>query len=458
MLSTLRDYAAGLSGADSTVRDGHARHFGELARLSTEQLVGPDPAAWARRMNRASADLDAALDWAARTGNADLGLSISAPLWRWWRTTGRLAEGRGRLNYFLAAATASDPLLIAEARRAEAALASDNGEYAHAIAQAARALAVFRDAGAETDPELAKSAAQAATVLGIAHRYLGEHPSATHYLDLSARYWKINGSRDGITRALNNQALMLLDADELDEAERILTDVLAIFKHEMNDPRSVAIGLHNLGHVHVNAGHAEAARDALTEAGQIAASLGDRHLNGVIACTTGDLYRTQGQHQDAIHCYREALEHHRTAGTMRDLVVALRGLGLSLYNLGEVAEASQVLHEGEALALAAKDAKRIAQIREALAVLTGSGPAPGPSAPGASAPGQSAAAAPSPPSLTPRQAEVLALLSTGLTNKDIAEALHLSIGTVERHLATIYRKVGLRNRAEATRYAIQLGL
>jgi DNA-binding NarL/FixJ family response regulator len=36
--------------------------------------------------------------------------------------------------------------------------------------------------------------------------------------------------------------------------------------------------------------------------------------------------------------------------------------------------------------------------------------------------------------------------------------LHLSIGTVERHLATIYRKVGLRNRAEATRYAIQLGL
>jgi tetratricopeptide (TPR) repeat protein len=226
-------------------------------------------------------------------------------------------------------------------------------------------------------------------------------------MDLSARYWKINGSRPGIIRAMNNQALMLLDADELDEAEHILTDVLAI-KRGMNDPRSVALGLHNLGHVHVNAGHAEAAREVLTEAGQIAAGLGDRQLNGSIACTTGDLYRTQGQHEAAVPNYREALDHYRTAGTMRDIVAALRGLGLSLYHLGEVTEASQVLHEGEALALAANDAKRIAQIRAALAVLTGSRPAqaPGPSAPGAPAPGaaapdQSAATAQSPPSLTP---------------------------------------------------------
>jgi DNA-binding CsgD family transcriptional regulator len=414
-------------------------------------------------MDKASADLDAVLDRAALTGEVELGLSISASLWRWWQTTGRLAEGRRRLNYFLSAASACDPLLTAEALHAEAALAGENGEYAHACAQASRALEVFVGAGAENDPKLAQSAAQAATVLGVAHRYLGEYPRAREYMDLSARYWKINGSRAGIIKAMNNQALMLLDADELDEAEHILSDVLAI-KRTMNDPRSVALGLHNLGHVHVNAGHAEAAREALTEARQIAASLGDRQLNGAIACTTGDLYRTQGQHQAAVPFYREALGHYRTAGTMRDVVVALRGLGLSLYHLGEVAEASQVLHEGEALALAANDAKRITQIREARAVLTGSavltstGPAPaaGPPAPGMTAP--SAPSPQSPPSLTPRQAEVLALLSTGLTNKDIAQALHLSIGTVERHLATIYRKVGLRNRAEATRYAIRLGL
>lgn len=49
-------------------------------------------------------------------------------------------------------------------------------------------------------------------------------------------------------------------------------------------------------------------------------------------------------------------------------------------------------------------------------------------------------------------------MSAGLTNKDIASRLHLSVGTVERHLATCYRKLGLRNRSEATRYAMRHGL
>jgi phospholipase C len=57
-----------------------------------------------------------------------------------------------------------------------------------------------------------------------------------------------------------------------------------------------------------------------------------------------------------------------------------------------------------------------------------------------------------------RQAEVLGLLASGMSNKEIAGALFLSPATVERHLATIYRKLGLSGRVEATRYAIRAGL
>jgi DNA-binding NarL/FixJ family response regulator len=65
---------------------------------------------------------------------------------------------------------------------------------------------------------------------------------------------------------------------------------------------------------------------------------------------------------------------------------------------------------------------------------------------------------PPPGSLTPRQAEILACLADGSSNREIAERLHLSRATVERHLATAYAKLGLRNRVEAARYALQHGL
>ncbi len=50
------------------------------------------------------------------------------------------------------------------------------------------------------------------------------------------------------------------------------------------------------------------------------------------------------------------------------------------------------------------------------------------------------------------------MLAAGLSNKEIAAELYLSPATVERHLATIYRRLGLSGRVEATRYAVTQGL
>jgi pimeloyl-ACP methyl ester carboxylesterase/DNA-binding CsgD family transcriptional regulator len=55
--------------------------------------------------------------------------------------------------------------------------------------------------------------------------------------------------------------------------------------------------------------------------------------------------------------------------------------------------------------------------------------------------------------LSPRQRQVLQLISQGKTNREIAEALVLSERTVQRHIADLYLKIDVRNRAEAVGYA-----
>jgi DNA-binding NarL/FixJ family response regulator len=60
--------------------------------------------------------------------------------------------------------------------------------------------------------------------------------------------------------------------------------------------------------------------------------------------------------------------------------------------------------------------------------------------------------------LTPREIEVLRLLATGMTNRAIAEALHLSSKTVDRHVGNIFNKLDVSSRAAATGYAYRQNL
>ncbi len=60
--------------------------------------------------------------------------------------------------------------------------------------------------------------------------------------------------------------------------------------------------------------------------------------------------------------------------------------------------------------------------------------------------------------LTGREREVLARVAGGATNREIAAELHLSPHTVKEHTSALYRKLDVRNRAEAVQRAQRLGL
>jgi predicted ATPase/DNA-binding CsgD family transcriptional regulator len=436
MLETLRSFAAARledSGAGSLVRRGHAEHFADLARRSEEGIAGPEVARWTSRLEAALADLDVALHWADASGETELGLDACAALWRWWLVSGRLAAGRAWLATFLARAGKRRDELMGRALCSAAVLAAENGDYAAAVRQGQAALGVFEPLGAR------ERMAFAATVVGSAHRYLGDRAAARRSFQAAMDLREAVGDRRGVSVALNNMALLEVDDGDWARARELFEQALMI-KRQLGEQRSLAIGLVNLSDVLIRTGQWDAARRALAEGAELAAGIGNPQLIGTLHCNQGDLAARQRHWALAAEHFRAAVDAHREAGHPHDTAGALIGLGRACHQLGRGADATAHLRDAEALASEIANPQRLAEVRSALAEIgeTASGELPG--------------------GLTARQAEVLTLLAAGLSNKQIAGRLYLSPATVERHLATVYGKIGVSGRVEAARYAMAHGL
>jgi predicted ATPase len=435
MLETMRTFASARldEGDGVAVRARHAAHFAEVAKASEEGLVGPDGAAWTARLEAAVADLDVALRWADETADVDLGLEMSAALWRWWLISGRLALGRSWLGKFLAGAVQRRDERTGQAFGSAAVLAAENGDYAEALHQARLALGIFESLG------LQDRVAFAATVLGSAHRYLGNRADARRSFQTAMDVRAALGDRRGVSVAMNNMALLEVDDGDLARARELFEQTLVI-KRQLGERRSLAIGLANLSDVLIRTGQWDAADRALAEAAELAADLGNPQLIGTLRCNQGNLAANKQHWQEAAEHYQAAALAQQEAGHAHDTVEAMIGLGRASYRLGRRGDAARHLRAAEAVADEIANPQRLAEVRAALAEI-----------------GENAGA-PLPDGLTARQAEVLSLLAAGMSSKQIAAELYLSPTTVQRHLATVYRKLGLNGRVDATRYALAHGL
>jgi len=155
----------------------------------------------------------------------------------------------------------------------------------------------------------------------------------------------------------------------------------------------------------------------------------------------------------------------RLAGlpTLRAIVERYPGVRVLVLTMHEeAAVARQVLDAGAAgfLVKRAVDVELIAAIRAVQrgeifvhSALTGSLLA--------MARGNSKAGSPAAPPaepLSPRELEVLQLLARGYTNQQVADRIFVSVKTVETYRARVLEKLGVRTRAELTRYAMDHGL
>ena len=440
MVEAIREFATARlqeAGEAPQARRRHAMHFADLATQSSSFLAGPDAGRWAARLASAVDDLRAMMQWALENGEIDLGLEVGAALWRWWLTSGRLSAGRAWLDKFLTAAgehpvrTAEESQRIGRALCAAAVLAVENDDYAEAVRLAGQAMRIFEP----LDP--GEDLALAATVLGSAQRYLGERAEARRSFQTALDLRAAVGDRAKLAMATNNMALIEIDDGNLSRARELLEQNL-IIKRQLGEPRSIAIGLLNLADVLIKDRRWQAAHTSLAEAAELAVD--QPQIMGLILCSQGHLEASQRNWKQAAELYADAVATAGVGGHTHDVIEAMIGLGRACHELGQADEAARHLRTAEAMAHEIANPQLLAQVTAALAETMGD------------------AATPLPGNLTARQAEVLRLLADGLSNKEIAARLYLSPGTVERHLATIYRKLGLGGRVDAARYAVEHGL
>lgn len=120
------------------------------------------------------------------------------------------------------------------------------------------------------------------------------------------------------------------------------------------------------------------------------------------------------------------------------LAAGARGYLLKDVSSDELAEAIRTVHQGQALLSPGIASKVVTEFSRLVARRE-----------------------PAPPlyeELTPREMEVLRLLAARASNRQIAEALCITEGTVKNHVSNILGKLGVSNRAQAVRRAQELGL
>jgi DNA-binding CsgD family transcriptional regulator len=206
-----------------------------------------------------------------------------------------------------------------------------------------------------------------------------------------------------------------------------------------DQPVETAPALELLVPVHVRLGARTAARDRHEQLAALANAVGtdcslagERVAYGSIALNARDASAARSAFEDAFDMYERASAPFEAAHAQVGLAQALAAQDKSAAAREHAATAAATL-----MGLGAAHAARRAQ--ELVKRL------------GGSARGRARA------DLTTREAEILALVAEGLSNRQIAERLVVSEHTVHRHLANVYKELGVSTRAQAVAVAVERG-
>jgi non-specific serine/threonine protein kinase len=438
LLETIRQYGwerLEEVGEAAHVRERHAGYYLAVAEEAEPELKGERQVAWLERLETEHDNLRVAMAWLIGRGGSEEAARLGWALWLFWGIRTHLAEGRRSMERALSA----------------------RGSVA--MSASARAKALF--------------------VSGMMANYQGEHLSAEPLVQESLKLFKELEDKVGTAYALSNAGYVALGRGRYQQAIAVIEEAADLFLEE-GEKWGAAIELGFLAVAWRNQGDHERARRLAERGLAISREIGERQATTSALYTLAILAQTEGKDERARDLFEEGLRLSAELGNEADVAHCLEGLASMYAAEGEIACAARLWGAEEALLEKLEDALytyvpdralhrsqvaaarsqldegtwtaawvegRAMSLEQAVEYALEREPAPDQAAPELYLAGLSA-----------REAEVLRLVATGLSNAKVAERLFLSSRTVDWHLSSIYRKLGLHSRAEATRVASEHGL
>jgi len=255
------------------------------------------------------------------------------------------------------------------------------------------------------------------------HRLLGELEEAEEAYRAAAQWERV--PRPGL-------ALLRLARGEVKAAQSEIRHVVDVTV----EPGKKAEALAAQAEITLAAQDLATARSAADDLSKIATKIGAEFLLAVAACTQGAVLLAEGEAPVAVASLRQALATFRHLEAPYEAARVQVCLARAHRVQGNDESASHELQAAREAFRKLGAATDLAHIEELVDF-----PATSPAGP-----------------LTQREIEVVKLVASGITNREIANKLNISEKTVARHLNNIFNKLDLSSRAAATAYAYQHGL
>jgi non-specific serine/threonine protein kinase len=472
LLETVRQYGVEKleeSGEEPEVRRRHAEFFLVLAEELEPAMWGAEEAAWLSRLEAEHDNLRAALSWAIEH-DAELGLRLAGALRWFWYWRGHYGEGRGWLDQALAKGSRASVAARAKALHAVGWMAHDQGDMDRAESAAEEGIELSKQA------EIGGSyAASFRNLLGEASRHRGDYQQAMALLEEGTALYREAGDRRGVAWGL----FLLGNTSSLrgnhERATAFYEEGLALCR-ALGGAQPLGDYLSHLGYEYLLEGDHERGAALNEEAAALLRNQGYRGGLQFALNNLGWAALVRSDHEQAATLHRESLVLCRELGDRLVASESIEGMACVAEIRGEVERAAKLFGAAQALreAVGYQQAPRVRALREPYledarskldaatwdaAFAEGCRMTLGEAVEYAlkreEAAAASSTALPYPAGLSAREAEVLKLVAKGLTNAQVARELFISPNTVNRHLNSIYQKLGVSSRAVATRFAAE---